>query len=81
MANIICVPVRVRIFLDSVIMPPTFTQSPSFCSSTWAQLQSVFICSASRTRLSGCSVMKRPIDSFSIASSSWRSYSCVGIGG
>ena len=28
-ANIIVVPLRVRIFLDSVIMPPTFTHSPS----------------------------------------------------
>ena len=43
--------------------------------------QSAFTRSASRTRLSGCSVMKTPIDSFSIASSSGRSNSCVGIGG
>ena len=28
-ANIIGVPLRVRIFFDSVIIPPTFTQSPS----------------------------------------------------
>ena len=74
-------PLRVRIFLDSVIMPPTFTHSPSLRSGTSAIAQSALTCSASRTRLSGCSVMKRPIDSFSIASSSWRSNSSIGIGG
>ena len=48
---------------------------------TSAIVQSALTRSASRTRLSGCSVMKMPIDSFSIASSSVRSNSCVGIGG
>ena len=80
-ANIIGVPVRVRIFFDSVIIPPTFTQSPSRCSGSWAQPQSAFTRSASRTRFSGCSVMNTPTDSRSSASSSGRSYSCVGIGG
>ena len=80
-ANIIVVPVRVRIFLDSVIMPPTFTQSPSRWSITCAVEQSALTFSASRTRLSGCSEMKMPIDSFSRASSSVRSNSCVGTGG
>ena len=80
-ANIMFEPLRVRIFLASVIMPLTFTHSPSLRSGISAIAQSAFIRSASRTRLSGCSVMKTPIDSFSIASSSGRSYSCVGIGG
>ena len=74
-------PLRVRIFFDSVIMPPTLTQSPSRWSMTLAVEQSALTFSASRTRLSGCSEMKMPIDSFSIASSSVRSYSSVGIGG
>ena len=52
-ANIIVVPERVLIFLDSVIMPPTLTQSPSRWSMTWAVEQSALTFSASRTRLSG----------------------------
>ena len=56
-ANIIVEPLRVRIFLASVIIPPTFTHSPSLRSGISAIAQSALTCSASRTRLSGCSVM------------------------
>ena len=48
-ANIIVEPERVRIFFDSVIMPPTFTQSPSRCSATWRSRQSA-LAAAPRAR-------------------------------
>ena len=80
-ANITVEPERVLIFLDAEIMPPTFTHSPSRRSGTSVHSVSLLTRSASRTRLSGCSVMKMPIDSFSIASSSGRSNSSIGIGG
>ena len=74
-ANISSLPARDRIFFDAVIMPPILTHSWSLRSITSAQRQSALASSASRTRLSGWSEMKRPIDSFSTASSSVRSNS------
>ena len=74
-------PERVLIFLHAAIIPPTFTHSPSRRSGTSVHVVSDFTRIASRSRLSGCSEMKMPIDSFSCASSSRLSNSSIGIGG
>ncbi len=74
-------PPRVRIFFAAVMIPPALTQSLSLRSASSASGQSTRWRSASRTCLSGCAEMNRPIASFSIASSSGCSNSSVGIGG
>ena len=81
MANIIGSPFFVRIFFAAVMMPPAVTHSPSRLPGSSASGQSTVARSASRTSLSGCAEMNRPIASFSIASSSAWSNSSPGIGG
>ena len=81
MANIIGSPFFVRIFFAAVMMPPAVTQSPSRLPGRSASGKSTVARSASRTSFSGCAEMNRPIDSFSIASSSAWSNSSPGIGG
>ncbi len=53
-ANIIWLPLLVRIFLHSTTMPPTVTQEPSCLRSSSERLQSTFARSAGPTSVSGC---------------------------
>ena len=80
-ANIMWSPLRVRMRLASVMIPPTVTQSLSRRSASAEIGQSTRARSASRSGFSGCAETNSPIASFSAASSSGCSNSSVGIGG
>ena len=80
MANIIGSPFFVRIFLDSVIVPPTVTHSPSFFLSSSASEHSTRDRSAARTSFNGWLERNSPSVSFSIAPRSVRSSGSAGTG-